>query len=177
MDQGLAAVLGAFVGVVGATTTAVLTGRHTRRQSRDQARTDHARWRREVRRDAYAATLVPITEAREVARRASRALVRGDAETDVERLLGRLDELIHAIRASCARLSLEGPKEVAAAADAVLGALHVVDNNLATWSLARGSAPEALAGHIERHTVKAAEFSHSVNRFTDEASRALDADP
>ncbi|MCX5048244.1 hypothetical protein [Streptomyces sp. NBC_00474] len=177
MDQGLAAVLGAFVGVVGATTTSILTGWHTRQQSRDQARMDHARWRREVRRDAYAATLVPITEAREVARQASRALVREDAGTDVERLLGRLDELIHAIRASCARLYLEGPKEVAAAADAVLSALQVVDNNLVTWRLARRSAPESLVEYIERHTLKAAGLSHSITRFADEASKALDAVP
>jgi len=105
VDQGLAALLGAFVGVVGATTTSMLTGWHTRQQSPDQARIDHARWRREVRRDAYTATLVPMTEAREVARQASRALVRDDAQADVKQLLGQLNELIHAIRASCARCS------------------------------------------------------------------------
>ncbi|MEW2121788.1 hypothetical protein AB0945_43065 [Streptomyces sp. NPDC005474] len=118
-----------------------------------------------------------MTEAREVARQASRALVREDPQADVKLLLGQLNELIHAIRASCARLYLEGPKEVAAAADAVLSALRVVDNNLVTWNLARGSAPESLSEYIERHTVKAAELSHSVTRFADEASKALDSAP
>ncbi|GGQ87127.1 hypothetical protein GCM10010267_57480 [Streptomyces griseorubens] len=169
--------LGASVGVVGAATTSVLTGWHARQQSRDQARIDHARWRREIRRDVYTATLVPITEAREVARQASRALVREDAGADVEPLLARLDELIHAIRASCARLYLEGPKDVAVAANAVLSALQIVDNNLVTWRLARRSAPESLVEYIERHTLKSAELSHSITRFADEASKALDAAP
>lgn len=92
-------------------------------------------------------------------------------------MLGRLDELIHTLRASCARLSLEGPKDVATAADAMLNALQVVDNNLVTWRLARRSASESLTEYIERHTVKAAVLSHSITRFTDEASKALDMAP
>lgn len=167
--------LGAFVGVVGTSATAVLTGRYMRQQARDQAHIDHARWRREIRQETYAATLVPITEARAVAREVSRALVREDADAEVGSLLGQLNELIQTIRASCARLYLEGPEEVARAGDAVLRALRVVDNNLVTWKQSRASSPESVAEHIERHTLKAAELAHSVTRFAHEASKALDA--
>ncbi|WP_159043258.1 hypothetical protein [Streptomyces sp. NBRC 110028] len=175
MDQGLAALLGAFVGVVGTTASAVVAGRYLRQQARDQAHIDHARWRREIRQEAYAATLVPITEAREVARQASRALVQAQAEADVASLLGQLDKLIRTIQASCARLHLEGPHEVAASGEAVLTALRVVDNNLVTWKQSRASSPESQAEYIERHTVKAADLADSINGFANKASTALDA--
>ncbi|MCQ8835803.1 hypothetical protein [Streptomyces malaysiensis] len=175
MDQGLAAVLGAFVGVVGTTATAVFTGRYMRQQAQDQAHIDHARWRREIRQETYAAMLVPITEARAVAREASRALIREDTDAEVESLLGQLEELIQTIRASCARLYLEGPIEVVRAGDAVLRKLRVVDNNLVTWKDSRVSSSEHPAEYIERHTIKAAEVASSVNWFTHEASKALDS--
>ncbi|MFJ1998047.1 hypothetical protein [Streptomyces asiaticus] len=167
--------LGAFVGVVGTTATAVFTGRYMRQQAQDQAHIDHARWRREIRQETYAAMLVPLTEARAVARETSRALIREDADADVDNLLDQLEKLIQTIRASCARLYLEGPEEVVRAGDAVLRALRVVDNNLVTWKESRTSSPQPPAEYIERHTIKAAELAHSVTRFAHEASKALDA--
>lgn len=167
--------LGAFVGVVGTTATAVFTGRYMRQQAQDQAHIDHARWRREIRQETYAAMLVPLTEARAVARETSRALIREDADADVDNLLDQLEKLIQTIRASCARLYLEGPEEVVRAGDAVLRALRVVDNNLVTWKESRTSSAQPPAEYIERHTIKAAELAHSVTRFAHEASKALDA--
>ncbi len=90
-------------------------------------------------------------------------------------LLGQLDKLIRTIQASCARLHLEGPHEVAASGEAVLTALRVVDNNLVTWKQSRASSPESQAEYIERHTVKAADLADSINGFANKASTALDA--
>lgn len=53
MDQGVAAVLGAVVGVGGATVTAVATAWGLRWQSRAQTRAAHAQWQRQARREAY----------------------------------------------------------------------------------------------------------------------------
>lgn len=53
MDQGLAAVLGAGVGVMGTLGTAVLTYAATRGQVRDQHRVGHAQWLRDTRQRAY----------------------------------------------------------------------------------------------------------------------------
>lgn len=53
MDQGVAAMLGAIVGVGGATVTAAATAWGLRWQSRAQARTAHLQWQRQARREAY----------------------------------------------------------------------------------------------------------------------------
>ncbi|MGC4975430.1 hypothetical protein ACLQ2D_21285 [Streptomyces sp. DT199] len=53
MDQGLAAVLGASVGVIGTLGTAVLTYAATRSQVRDQQRGAHLAWLRDTRMRTY----------------------------------------------------------------------------------------------------------------------------
>lgn len=53
MDQGAAAVLGAIVGAGGAALAALMTTRGLRWQTREQARTAHTQWRRQVRRETY----------------------------------------------------------------------------------------------------------------------------
>lgn len=58
MDQGLAAVLGAGVGVVGTLGTACVTYLATRHQAKDQERVEHGQWLRQQRQRAYEDFLV-----------------------------------------------------------------------------------------------------------------------
>lgn len=68
MDQGLAAVLGASVGVLGTMGTALLTYAATRGQVRDQGRVTHAHWLREARQRAYTEFVSAAVEAAVAAR-------------------------------------------------------------------------------------------------------------
>ncbi|WP_409471927.1 hypothetical protein [Streptomyces sp. HC307] len=62
MDQGVAAVLGAAVGVVGTLGTAVFTYAATRAQTRDAGMVEHGHWLREKRLVACSAFLEALTQ-------------------------------------------------------------------------------------------------------------------
>jgi hypothetical protein len=113
MDQGLAALLGATVGVLGTVAASAISSGATRRQLEGQAKVEHSQWRRQLRRDAYSAFLAPANESRSVLKMAARALI-GDAPDVAEadrRLQIAQDQLVR-VQAAWAGLAVEGPDSV-----------------------------------------------------------------
>ncbi|MGW0771289.1 hypothetical protein [Streptomyces sp. NPDC002676] len=118
MDQGLAAALGASVGVAGTLGTAFLTYVAARRQSDEQAKLEHLRSLRAERREAYLA----VFQAAESVDRAMMLIAARDdvpgasmrSAPDEEVLRNLADALgvaVHALYAAQARLALVGPDD------------------------------------------------------------------
>ncbi|MBO2460594.1 proline dehydrogenase [Actinomadura violacea] len=113
MDAGLAALLGAAVGSLTTLGAAVVNGR-------TQARTQHVQWRRQHRRDAYAAYLSALHD-RDIAMDA----ILDAAQADPPDLPGLDEKVQHFI--ACARdvhraaevVILEGPPSVVEATDRI----------------------------------------------------------
>ncbi|MGW3102902.1 hypothetical protein [Streptomyces sp. NPDC001100] len=123
MDQGLAAVLGAGVAVIGTLGTAGLTFRAARCQARDQSRADHRQKLRDERRDAYGAFM----ETTEPLDRAIFDLVDTECIIDnyqspsalraSEEALADIDVAVHDLYRARMRVRLIGPGSVSAWAD------------------------------------------------------------
>jgi hypothetical protein len=117
MSAGEIALVGAVAGIVasvvgagGAVMAARLTGRH-------QSRSQHAQWRRQVRRDAYVTFLESVAQFNELGRtyRAWTSLGRTMPEGTAE----KLHEFVCRIEKALFAVELEGPSEVAAQANTV----------------------------------------------------------
>ncbi|MDT0397399.1 MULTISPECIES: hypothetical protein [Streptomyces] len=174
MDQGLAALLGATVGVAGTVLASAITGWSSRQQVQAQARAEHAHWRRQVRRDAYGAFLAPATECQHALKTAGRAFV-GERDTEeVDRRLRHAQGQLVLAQAAWANLAVEGPATVEQAARSVYTALKSTQNTLLAF---RDSPPNATDGNVlfvERHAVEVARLSERVGEFTAAARSALD---
>ncbi|MGW6210894.1 hypothetical protein [Streptomyces sp. NPDC055109] len=118
MDAGEIALVGAVAGVVasivgagGALAAARWTGRY-------QSLSQHAHWRRQVRRDAYAAFLDSVAQINELRRtHRERTLLGHEMPTGTA---DRLRELICNIEKALLVVELEGPAQAAADADRVM---------------------------------------------------------
>ncbi|WP_333772375.1 hypothetical protein [Streptomyces sp. IBSBF 3136] len=129
MDQGLAAVLGAGVGVLGTLGTALLAYGAARRQAVDQGKVDHAKELRAERRETYLAfieaaeplDLVLHTIAHKDDPPAPEVIQPPD-EPVLRRLIDDLDSGVHALYKVQARVDLVGPSAVAGEAVNVWGA-------------------------------------------------------
>ncbi|MEU5402789.1 hypothetical protein ABZ348_26220 [Streptomyces sp. NPDC005963] len=172
MNAGEIALVGAVAGIVasvvgagGAVVAARLTGRH-------QSRSQHAHWQRQVRRDAYAAFLDSVAQFNEL-RRSYRewSLLDQDIPTGTA---DRLRELIRGIEQALLIVELEGPAEVAAAADRVM-------RSIADWQAsAIVSELRAARGVPPRDDLPSSDAMHhqvsqSVIAFKTAARAALDA--
>ncbi|WP_437086199.1 hypothetical protein [Streptomyces sp. enrichment culture] len=175
MDTGVVAIigsvaglLGAAVGATGAIVAAMVTGR-------SQDRSQHAHWRRQVRREAYGNLINAAYELYQVLEPRSLAIVHHSTmyATHVP------DDLVAALVKACHTVQLEGPADVAAQAEAVRdlfadwkGAVHL-------WEVQNGDWPfrlpelERLAGtdllQMKRNTDAVRD------RFLTLARNALDA--
>ncbi|MGW4517488.1 hypothetical protein ACWEO4_37230 [Streptomyces sp. NPDC004393] len=169
MDQGLAAVFGATVGVIGSAMTGVLTWAATRAQLRTQLQADLHRWTRGVRRDTYLGLLNSVRAARG-ALAASLDALRVSSEdgqqsmTEAWRLLGSVESASVAVR-------LEGPDEIAAPATDLAEALFAVFKSAYPWREggAIGEQELVAAYRAACRTLEAAE-----NVFITTAQRHLD---
>ncbi|MCG7205791.1 proline dehydrogenase [Streptomyces arenae] len=113
MDAGLAALLGAAVGSLATLGAAVLSGRA-------QARAQHEQWRRQHRRDAYAAYLGALHD-RDIAMDAVLDALRPD-EPDlpgVDEKVRRFVGLAREVHRAAEVVVLEGPAALAEAADRI----------------------------------------------------------
>ncbi|MCD9593532.1 hypothetical protein [Streptomyces sp. 8ZJF_21] len=118
MNAGEIALVGAVAGIVasivgagGAVVAARLTGRY-------QSRSQHAHWRRQVRREAYAAFLDSVAQFNELRRFYRERTLLG--QTMPEGTTDRLRALIRSIEKALFIVELEGPPEVATQADIVM---------------------------------------------------------
>ncbi|MFB7410971.1 hypothetical protein ACFCZ2_27700 [Streptomyces sp. NPDC056202] len=126
----IAAVLGAAVGAGGAIVSASIT-------SRKQALSQHAQWRREVRREAYTAFLSHSFKEQRVHEEVLEA--GRDGRTSVaEADSARYRETYNARLQAMALVALEGPERAAAGAKVVFFRQVAARSTLSNW-LARGA--------------------------------------
>ncbi|MFF4273496.1 hypothetical protein [Streptomyces sp. NPDC001536] len=174
MDQGIAALLGATVGVLGTVSASAISGWSNRQQIGAQARVDHAHWRRQARRDAYSAFLAPANGTRNALKLAARALI---GDSDVERADHHLHEAhdrLSEVQATWAALAVEGPESVEQAANSVKTALHSMHTTLLAWRDSAGVAPDRNVTFVERHAVEVTTVSERISAFATAARAALD---
>lgn len=119
MDQGLSAVLGATVGVLGTLGTASLTYAAARHQVRDQSRVDHRRLLREERQAAYLELISAHEELEIESSKAWGALAEHNPDYTAEHGLAsqrKVGDLLNSVYAKTSRVELVGPREVARSA-------------------------------------------------------------
>ncbi|MFS8199398.1 hypothetical protein ACLVWQ_11995 [Streptomyces sp. CWNU-52B] len=174
MDQGLAALLGASVGVLGTVAASAISSGSIRRQLEGQAKVEHAQWRRQLRRDAYSAFLAPANESRSALKTAARALV-GDAPdlAEADRRLRIAQDQLVLVQVAWAGLAVEGPESVEQAAHSVHLGLHSMHTTLLAWRDSSG-APDRNVDFVERHAVEVTMVSERFGSFTSVARSALD---
>lgn len=116
MDSGLAALLGAAVGSAATLGAAIVNGRA-------QARSQHAQWSRQHRRDAYAGYLSALHD-RDIAMDAVLDALRSDQPDlpDVDEKTGRFITLAREVHRACEVVILEGPAPLAEIAERVANA-------------------------------------------------------
>ncbi|MER6252545.1 proline dehydrogenase [Streptomyces sp. NPDC001584] len=138
MDSGLAALLGAAVGSATTLGAAIVNGRA-------QARSQHAQWSRQHRRDAYAGYLGALHD-RDIAMDAVLDVLRADAPdlSDLDEKTGRFVALAREVHRAAEIVILEGPAPLAEVAERVThasgGLSHVM----------RRMAQDARAGEVTR---------------------------
>ncbi|MEU5108431.1 hypothetical protein AB0H07_40285 [Streptomyces sp. NPDC021354] len=123
MDQGLAAVLGASVGVVGTTAVGALGWLSARTQVRAQARAERQQWRSQHRRETYSKFLVEAEAASKTMEEAYFRLMEPPTVAlldQVQSLMREYSEQSRNARSTLASVSIEGPPEALAAAREVL---------------------------------------------------------
>ncbi|WP_157847706.1 hypothetical protein [Streptomyces violens] len=174
MDQGLAALLGASVGVTGTVIASAITGWSTRQQVRAQAMAEHAQWRRQVRRDAYGAFLAPAGESRNALKVAGRAFV-GERDTEeIDRRLQEAHDQLALAQAAWANLAIEGPEPVEQAARSVYTTLRSMHTTLLALRDSPTNTPDGNARFLERHAVEVGRLSERISHFAAVARDALD---
>ncbi|MGW3119203.1 hypothetical protein ACWDBW_19010 [Streptomyces sp. NPDC001107] len=174
MDQGIAALLGATVGVLGTVAAAAISGWSSRQQLRAQAGIDHAQWRRQARRDAYSAFLAPAHEAGNALKQAARSLIGEVDVSEADRRLQTAHDNLTAVHAAWAALAVEGPEAVEQLAHCVKTALHSMQTTLLAWRDSAEGAFDRNVKFVERHAVEVTRVSERISAFTAAARAALD---
>ncbi|MFG2276790.1 hypothetical protein ACGFNY_44405 [Streptomyces chartreusis] len=174
MDQGIAALLGATVGVLGTVCASALSGWSSRQQIGAQARVDHAHWRRQARRDAYSTFLAPANATRNALKQAARTLI-GDVDIDgADHHLHDAHAKLGEVQAAWAALAVEGPESVEQAANGVKTALHSMHTTLLAWRDSAVGAPDHNLKFVERHAVEVTRVAERIGAFAATARAALD---
>ncbi|WP_405734842.1 hypothetical protein OG885_23870 [Streptomyces sp. NBC_00028] len=172
MNAGEIALVGAVAGIVasivgagGAVVAARLAGRY-------QSRSQHAHWRRQVRRDAYAAFLDSVAQFNELRRSYRELALLG--QTMPEGTADRLRGLIRGIEKALFLVELEGPAEVAAQADTVMRSIADWQASVIVTELraARGVPPRS---DVPSSDAMHRQVNQSVEVFKVVARAALDA--
>jgi hypothetical protein len=116
MDSGLAALLGAAIGSATTLGASIVNGR-------TQARSQHAQWSRQHRRDAYAGYLSALHD-RDIAMDAVLEALRPDQPNlpDIDEKIGHFITLAREVHRTCEIVILEGPAPLAEVAGRVTAA-------------------------------------------------------
>lgn len=115
MDSGIAAVVGAAVGVAGTTLAAAVAGMSAQRQ----VRAEHRHWRRQLRRDAYSAFTAKADEVYKMLKDVDAELVRPNADLDTARdRVAQARSMLHdGLAGAQATVEIEGPEKLARMAE------------------------------------------------------------
>ncbi|MEU1120801.1 MULTISPECIES: hypothetical protein [unclassified Streptomyces] len=134
MDQGLAALLGAAVGVAGTSMAAAITSRASRRQAETELAGSHAQWRRQIRRDAYVCALEAVGAAQQRLDASTQRL--WEEGTQTEPLVSDTAETVeNNVRPALRIVQLEGPTLVSEAARTLWASWASVVDGLESWDL------------------------------------------
>ncbi|MFD7750671.1 hypothetical protein [Streptomyces sp. NPDC059757] len=164
MDQGIAGLVGTAIGgTVGVVGTLIAA----RRTGKEQRRSQHELWRRQVRRDAYSQFITQAQVAIEAGNLASLSLPRVRAEHVDE--LQRADDRLWAVRNT---VMLEGPDIIVESADRVFEVIQ-------GWTSAlRGilvnSRPDEARNALSRATWAGAEAEVALEAFGKACQTLLD---
>ncbi|MEU3616461.1 hypothetical protein ABZ725_29745 [Streptomyces sp. NPDC006872] len=174
MDQGWAAIAGAGVGVLGAVMTGLVAAAGLRRQSRDQLAGTHAQWRRQLRRDAYAAFLAAAHRFQTEARALSPALG-SDQSSLVERGLQVLGSAEGLLLERAQDVDLEGPDFMVQAMHPMLATAKQIVVDATIWlELAGRSDPGTAQIHM-RFAEHREDLANQIAVFRDAARQDLQA--
>jgi hypothetical protein len=172
MDSGVAAIIGAAVGVVGTTLAAAVAGLSAQRQ----ARAEHRHWRRQLRRDAYSAFTARADELRRVLKEIDTRLITPGADLDVIReTLGVARGLLQGgLADALATVEIEGPEKLARMAEELSRSLSacIAAINAATLGRGAGSTPAAAEPQGVRGFLNHA--SSKRTQFVEHARRTID---
>ncbi|MFI7103524.1 hypothetical protein ACIBK8_29735 [Streptomyces sp. NPDC050161] len=173
MDQGIAALLGATLGVLGTVLASTVNNWSNRQQVQAQLQAEKAQWHRQTRRDAYSAFLAPAGEAQTALQAAGRAFVGTRDTPEIERRLRAAEDQLQNARATCAHVAIEGPETVERAARRVYTSLRSMQTNLMALADSPESTTHRNVGFLEHHAVEVAELSDRIREFTAVARDAL----
>lgn len=174
MDQGIAAVLGAGVGITGTLGAALLGYMGARRQSRDQGRVNHALRLRDDRKEVYLAFLEEEERLRDIFEGARSSLLPDEhsetpwlrIETKEQSLRDGLGEL----QQRRTRIALAGPQEVEMGADRMCAA--VSDAACHMRECLREAGRPTPAREQRLHSISL-EFDAARQQYIDAVRRAL----
>ncbi|MFE0685789.1 hypothetical protein ACFW17_33995 [Streptomyces sp. NPDC058961] len=137
MDSGVAAVMGAAVGVVGTTLAAAVSGLSAQRQ----VRAEHRHWRRQLRRDAYSAFTAKADELYKALKEINAELIKPGADfAALRESLGAPRRLLHGGLAEAqATVEIEGPEKLARMAGELSRSLSACAAALSAATLRQGA--------------------------------------
>lgn len=173
MDQGIAALLGATLGVLGTVLASTVTSWSNRQQVQAQIQSEKAQWHRQTRRDAYSAFLAPASEAQTALKAAGRAFVGTRDTPEVERRLREAEDQLQNARTACAHVAIEGPETVERAARRVYTSLRSMQANLLALADSPENTTHRNASFLEHHAIEVAALSERTREFTAVAREAL----
>lgn len=148
MDTGVVAIIGSAAGLLGATVGASGAIVAAMVAGRSQDRSQHAHWRRQVRREAYGNLINAAYELHQELEPRSMAIVHHSTMYAAH----VPDELMAALVKACHTVQLEGPADVAAQAEAVRDLFADWSGAVHLWEVQNGDRPfripelERLAG-------------------------------
>ncbi|MER6696159.1 hypothetical protein ABT289_03120 [Streptomyces fimicarius] len=168
MDSGIAALLGAGIGVAGTFGTTWLSGWSV-------VRGQHGHWRRQGRREAYIAFIARVMAFREAADSLLSIMddkhTRDDAAQALEQVLARFPAVVAAFPA----VAVEGPEDVATRARSMTKAVTKAVTDLEFYATAArrfGRPGQFEAGRVRKRLVVVDE---DLNKFAEEARASLDS--
>lgn len=174
MDAGIAAIVGAAVGVVGTTLAAAVSGMSAQRQ----VRAEHRHWRRQLRRDAYSAFITKADEVYRLLKEIDTELVRPTVDFDsVLALVVQARTALHNELADAqATVEIEGPEKLAGMAEELSRSLSACIARVHVATLGQGpgahaAVPEAESRRIRRYLNHAAAKR---GRFVERARNTID---
>lgn len=172
MDSGVAAVIGAAVGVVGTALAAGVAGLSAQRQ----VRAEHRHWRRQLRRDAYSAFTAKADDLHRTLKEinAELALQGADLNAVRERLAATRDVLHGGLADAQATVEIEGPEKLARMAEELTRSLSACVAAIGAAALGRGASDPSVTDPQGARRRFLDHASSKRAQFVDHARRTID---
>ncbi|MFJ2198992.1 hypothetical protein [Streptomyces violaceusniger] len=173
MDQGIAAVLGAGVGVLGTLGTAALTHMAARRQTLDNGKVQHWQKMRDERKETYLSFLSAVEDFQAEVSGFHASLLPPEAESNTPPISGSrkaAGDCLTKLYGQCNRVGLAGPTPMADQARAVR---TTATSAFATLENLRRDGGEWSYDAIRDYNQKSSALLEQQRKFVTEAARVL----